>query len=87
MRAGDRIDRPSIERKEEQVLEARRKIPTEQRFVVDAIAGDDRVVTKTPSHKGQGRDVFVLDAVAVVPEVRGRLEHGRVELALSGGDV
>src|SRR5207244_13552112 len=69
--ACDRVDGPSIERKEEEVLESRWNAPPEERLVVYAITGDDRVVAKPAGDKCERREGLVLDPVVVVPEVGG----------------
>src|SRR2546428_10616702 len=80
--ACDRVDGPSIERKEEEVLESRWNTPPEERLGVDAITGDDRVGTKTAGDKCERREGFVPASVAVVPEGGGCLQHRRGQLAL-----
>src|SRR5438876_12278987 len=67
----DRVDGPSIKRKQKQVLESRRQVPAQERLVVDAVTRDGRVVTKALGDDGEGGDVFVLNAGAVVPEGGG----------------
>src|SRR5882762_10860313 len=82
--AGDRIDDSAIERKEEQVFETWRQVPTGKRLVVRAVAGNRAVVFEALSQHGDRCYVFVLDARAVVPEVAVRFQAGRVELPLAG---
>src|SRR5262249_35285343 len=82
-RTCDRVDHTPIEGKEEQVVEAGRKVPPKPWFVEDAEAPNGAVVLEAANHACEGRDVLVLDAAAVIPEVRRCLENGRVELALA----
>src|SRR2546425_12654654 len=77
--ACDRVDGPSIERKEEEVLESRWSTPPEERLVVDAITGDDRVVTKPAGDKCQRGEGFVPDSLAVGPEGGACLQPPPVE--------
>src|SRR5207245_4871989 len=65
--ACDRVDGPSIERKEEEVLESRWNTPPDERLVVDAITGDDRVFTKRAYEKWNRREVFDMDTVEILP--------------------
>src|SRR5207245_8548368 len=65
--ACDRVDGPSIERKQEEVLESRWSTPPKERLVVDAITGDDRVVAKPAYEKWNRREVFDMDTVEILP--------------------
>src|SRR5258708_1120538 len=83
MDARDRVDHTAIKRKQKQVLEARRKVPTRPWLVEDAVAGNGALVLESGGEECDRRDVLVLDPVAVVPEATVRFEHGRIDLALA----
>src|SRR2546428_12060920 len=82
--AGDRVDHTPIERKEKQVFEARRKVPARPGLVEDAVTSHRGVAYEALSQIRDGRDVLVLNTVAVVPEVGVGLQHGGGVLEVAG---
>src|SRR5260221_5266964 len=81
--ARNRVDDTAIKRKQKQVLEARRKVPTRPWLVEDAVAGNGAVVLEPGGEECDRREVLVLDPVAVVPEAAVRFEHSWIDLALA----
>src|SRR5260221_6368896 len=79
----DRVDDTPIKRKQKQVLEAWRKVPTRPGLVENAVAGNGAVVLESRGEECDRRDVLVLDPVSVVPEAAVRFEHGWIDLALA----
>src|SRR5205814_8548942 len=71
-----------VERKEEQVFESGRQVPSKPRFVVHAIADHRAVVLEPVRDDCQRGDVLVLDPGAVVPEIRRGFENGRIDFPL-----
>src|SRR5439155_3629178 len=77
----------SVERKEEEVFESGRQVPSKQLFVVHAIADDHAFVPEPVRDNCQRGDELVLDPVAVVPEVRRGFENGGIYFPLFLVDV
>src|ERR1700682_1728872 len=55
LNACDGVDHAAVERKEQQVLEARRKVPAVQRFIERAVTNDGAVALEPHGQRGNGR--------------------------------
>src|SRR6266540_5647471 len=71
----DCVDHAAVEGEEQEVLEAGREVPAGQGLVEYAVAGHRALVLEALGQDGDGGDVLVLDAIAVVPEIGGCLRH------------